>query len=470
MNVDRLRLLFSRALRVSLATPLLLTGCQGEPIVEPPPKPEPTKPEPTKPEPTKPAPIDLSQHSDVSCVNSFPALTGLTVAPAPDVLQLRTIKRRYPPSSPPEAELGTSEGEPCATTSNPQACLDQLDSLEVTHGFPRLCGYSIECYESLLVTTRGDEVTTYTTADAVRALLGRIDTPEEAALLVYASGHALCGYPAYERGKVRALPDGSFSVVSIQDYDCETNVYETRHDLTVTPSGVVTEVGTFPLKEGTPDCVVGRRPVGLQGAGDGGCEDARGRYFARAARLEAAAIHAFLRLRDELAMHGAGQALQDAALTSAADEVRHTEATLRLAHRFGAMPAPPAVTDLPLRPLDEVLLDNTVEGCVRETYGALVAHHQALHAHDPEIREAMARIADDETRHAVLSWDIDAWATPGLSTEARAALHEARRQAIAVLRAEVAVPLDPELSADAGLPSPEVAAALLDSLEQSLWA
>ncbi|RKH03866.1 ferritin-like domain-containing protein [Corallococcus carmarthensis] len=457
MNVNRLRVLFSHALRASLATPLLITGCDGRPTVtvEPTPKPE---------------PVDLSQHSDVACVNSFPALTGLTVDPPPDVLQMRTIKRRYPPSSPPEADLQTSEGVPCATATNPQACLDQLDALAVTRGFPRICGYSIECYESLLVTTRGDEVTTYTTADSVRALLGRIDTPEEAALLVYASGYALCGYPAYERGKIRALPDGTFSVVSIQDYDCETNVYETRHDLKVTPSGVVTEEGTFPLKEGTPDCVVGRRPVGLQDARAGGCEDARGGYFANAARLEAAAIHAFLRLRDELALHGASSELQDAALASAADEVRHTEVTLRLAHRFGATPVPPAVTALPLRPLDEVLLDNAVEGCVRETYGALVAHHQALHARDPEIREAMVRIAEDETRHAGLSWDIDAWAMPRLSAEEQTRLREARRQAVTVLRAEVAIPLDARLTADAGLPSVAEGLAMLDSLEQELWA
>ncbi|CAM4364833.1 ferritin-like domain-containing protein [Corallococcus exiguus] len=464
MNVDRLRLLFSRALRVSLATPLLLTGCQGEPVVEPPPKAEPAKPGPTKPEPA-----DLSQHSDVACVDGFPALTGLTVAPAPDVLQLRTVRRWVPPSLPP-IELKASEGEPCATASNPQACLNQLDALDVTRGFPRICGYSMECAEGFLATTRGDEVATYTTADAVRALLGSIDTPEEASLLAYASGYALCSHPAYERGKVRALPDGTFSVVSIQDYDCETNVYETRHDLKVTQTGVVTEEGTFPFKEGKPDCVVGRRPVGLQRGRAGDCEDARGGYFANAARLEAAAIHAFLRLRDELALHGASNELQDAALASAQDEVRHTEVTLRLAHRFGATPVPPTVTALPLRSLSEVLLDNTVEGCVRETYGALVAHHQALHACDPGIRKAMARIADDETRHAGLSWDIDAWATPNLPTEAQAVLHAARRQAIAVLRAEVAVPLDPELTADAGLPSPDVASALLDSLEQSLWA
>ncbi|WP_199735480.1 hypothetical protein [Corallococcus sp. AB045] len=82
----------------------------------------------------------------------------------------------------------------------------------------------------------------------------------------------------------------------------------------------------------------------------------------------------------------------------------------------------------------------------------------------------MVRIAEDETRHAGLSWDIDAWAAPRLSEEERSALREARRQALAVLRAEMAVPLDARLSAEAGLPSPAVALALLDLLEQELWA
>ncbi|RKG76085.1 ferritin-like domain-containing protein [Corallococcus exercitus] len=445
MNVDWLRFLFSRALRTSLATPLLLAGCQGDQVVEP---------------------TDLSQHSDVACANGLPVITGLTIEPPPNALQLRDVDR-IPPY---DDRLRTSEGEPCATASDPQACLDRVEALGVTRGFPRICGLSMECAEGFLVTTRGDEVTAYTTADSIRALLGRIETPEEAALLAYASGYALCEYPAFERGKVRRFPDGTFSVVSTQDYDCETKVNVTRHALKITPSGEVTVESSVALKKEPVDCIVGRRPVGLQGARAEGCEDARGGYFANAARLEAAAIHAFLRLRKELALHGASPELQDAALASARDEVRHTGVTARLALRFGSTPVPLAVADLPLRPLNEVLLDNTVEGCVRETYGALVAHHQALHAKDPEIRESMARIAEDETRHAGLSWDIDAWATPHLSTERRASLQEARRQAIAVLRAEVAVPLDPELTADAGLPSPEVAAALLDSLEQALWA
>ena len=141
-----------------------------------------------------------------------------------------------------------------------------------------------------------------------------------------------------------------------------------------------------------------------------------------------------------------------------------------LAQRFGATPPRPGVTDAPPRSLFDLALDNAVEGCTRETYGALVAHHQALHAGDEQVRTALARIAEDETRHAELSWDIERWAAPRLTDAERAQLREARREAIAALREEVSVPLAPELVTRAGLPTPEVARALLDTLARELWA
>ncbi|RKH74443.1 ferritin-like domain-containing protein [Corallococcus aberystwythensis] len=459
MNVDRLRFLFSRALRTSLATPLLLAGCQGAPT---PPNPDPID--------VGEDPIDVSQHSDVECVNSAPAINDLSIEPPPDSIQLRAIYLKTPPLGLPALRVRTSVGQACATATDPQDCQARLDTLEIQQGFPRTSGLYVDGAEDFVAMTRGDEVAAFTNAEAVRALLGRIDTPQEAALLAFAAGYSLCEWTGDRHGKVRAFPDGTFSVIGTQGYACGEGTALTQHVVGITASGELTEQQRTVLEEGSPTCTIGRRPAGLQHARTGDCEDARGRYFADSARLEAASIHAFLRLRDELALHGASTRLQDAALTSAADEVRHTEATVRLALRFGATPVPPAVTDLPLRPLDEVLLDNTVEGCVRETYGALVAHHQALHARDPEIREAMVRIAEDETRHAGLSWDIAHWAAPRLSSEEQARLHEARRHAVAVLRAEVAVPLDAQLTAEAGLPSPEVASALLDSLEQELWA
>ncbi len=110
------------------------------------------------------------------------------------------------------------------------------------------------------------------------------------------------------------------------------------------------------------------------------------------------------------------------------------------------------------------------EGCVRETFGALVGHHQALHARDAEVREVMTRIAEDETRHAALSWDIARWASERLSSAELEALREARREAVATLREEVAIPVDAALITEAGVPAPEVAASLVATLERELWA
>ena len=158
------------------------------------------------------------------------------------------------------------------------------------------------------------------------------------------------------------------------------------------------------------------------------------------------------------------------AVVGALEEVLHTHATAQLARRFGATPRRPEVEVLPLRPLFEVALDNAVEGCVRETYGALVAHHQAQHARDEQVRTLMARIAEDETRHAGLSWAVGAWAHAQLSAAEREALREAQRKAVATLREEVATPLDAALVQEAGMPAPEVASSLVASLEQELWA
>jgi hypothetical protein len=238
----------------------------------------------------------------------------------------------------------------------------------------------------------------------------------------------------------------------------------------VSASGELQEQEKRVLEKGDPNCNIGRRPVGLQVAEACESPEALGRYFSNAAHLEAASVHAFLRLRDELALHGADVGLQDAARRSAMEEVQHARVTERLAHRFGGTPQRPVVEELPPRSLADVALENAVEGCVRETYGALLAHHQAMHARDLEVREAMVRIAEDETRHAALSWDIDQWARPRLSAEERATLRESQKRAVAALREDVAVPLDASIITMAGMPTPEAALALLDTLEQDLWA
>ncbi|RKH52950.1 ferritin-like domain-containing protein [Corallococcus llansteffanensis] len=442
MQVLRLRHLFSRALRASLATPLVLAGCGHGSGTE------------------------LEGYSAIACDNGSPALSDLTISPAPDFIQLRY----RPPDSESQPFSWTpasSSGQACATATDVAACQTALAEAVPAEGFDRDCLRG--CSDTFLVTTRGDEVKTYDTQESLQELLGTITTAQEAVLKTYASGYWL-SCSNLEQGAVKRNFDGTFNVVATRGTACGKGTELTQHVVRVSASGEVRELEVHVLEKGDPNCAIGRRPVGLQVAG--ACEgtDALGRYFAEAAHLEAASVHAFLRLREELALHGADAGLQDAAQRSAMDEVMHTDVTDRLARRFGATPQRPVVAARPLRPLSEVAMDNAVEGCVRETYGALVAHYQALHAQDAEVREAMVRIAEDETRHAGLSWDIDQWARPRLSAPEREALREAQRQAVALLRAEVAMPLDTGLVTEAGLPTPEVALSLLDTLEQELWA
>ncbi|MCY1040728.1 ferritin-like domain-containing protein [Corallococcus sp. bb12-1] len=438
MNARRLRHLFSRALRTSLATPLVLAGCGSDAV-------------------------DLEGYAPIACDDNVPAVSDLTLSPQPDYLQLRLLESyQEPPSFDGTATSGTA----CATASDVPACQEALAATLPEEGFHHSC-FQL-CADYFLATTRGDEVKTYSTLEALKGLLGTIDTAQEATLVAFAAGYQMsCG--ELERGAVKQNAEGTFNVIGTRGYSCGEGTQVTQHVLEVSASGEVRELEQHVVEKGTGACGVGRRPVGLQVAGACESPDALGRYFAEVAHLEAASIHAFLRLRKELALHGAGPDLQAAALASAVDEVLHADVTGRLARRFGATPPSPTVTELPERPLAEVARDNAVEGCVRETYGALVAHHQALHARDTGVREAMARIAEDETRHAGLSWDIDRWVRPRLSAQERDALREAQRRAVALLREEVAAPLDAGLVTEAGLPTPKVALALLDTLEQELW-
>jgi hypothetical protein len=191
-----------------------------------------------------------------------------------------------------------------------------------------------------------------------------------------------------------------------------------------------------------------------------------GAYFAEAARLEAASIPAFHVLANELRAHCAPTALVNDAMRSAEDEVRHTRSTSVLARRYGADPIRPSFGPTPPgRSLEAIAIENAVEGCVRETYGALVALWQARHAQDPAVAAAMTPIAADETRHAELAWEVAAWAEPQLSPAARLRVDSARTLAMADLRDEAARAVPASLVAWAGIPSAAVASALLAGLE-----
>jgi len=205
-----------------------------------------------------------------------------------------------------------------------------------------------------------------------------------------------------------------------------------------------------------PSCLpVGRQPAGL--APRAPCRDGSelGRYLAGTAALEAAAVGAFRQLEAELARHGAPRRLRRQAARAAEDEVRHARAMGALARREGARVEGPARPPAELRPLEVMATENAVEGCVRETMGALIATAQATASRDPRVREAMRRIARDEQRHAALAWRVAAWADTKLDAGARGRVAAARRRAALGLRAELSTPWPASLRAAAGLPEPD---------------
>jgi rubrerythrin len=214
-------------------------------------------------------------------------------------------------------------------------------------------------------------------------------------------------------------------------------------------------------------CVGGRRPAGLISEGSGSGASPLARWLAKAAHLEAASVPAFERLAGELQEHGAPPELVAAATAAADDERRHAELVTELAVRAGGQPSPLAIAAAKARPLIALALENAVEGCVRETWAALLATHQGEAARDPEIRACMATIAADETRHAALAWAIDAWIRALLTPEERARVEHARRAAALALR-DSPIPAA-DLIDRGGLPLPAAAEQLWRGLDAALW-
>lgn len=177
----------------------------------------------------------------------------------------------------------------------------------------------------------------------------------------------------------------------------------------------------------------GRRPPGLVPPRRIDAPDAVGRWLAHAAWLEAASIPAFIYLARELDHHGAPRGLARAALAAARDEIRHARVMRQIAERCGAT-VPAVDVALPTdRSLEQLAIENAIEGCVRETWGAVLALWQAHRAQTAELRAIYKEIADDEARHAALGWAIDAWVRTRLPADAHARIDAARERAIADL-------------------------------------
>jgi hypothetical protein len=359
-------------------------------------------------------------------------------------------------SIPPEDQFGS----PCSSATDQAGCLSALATAReatpvavdaLVFGVPVQAIFNAE-----LNTTRGDTVTSLMTRREVIDFLGPIDTPSDAMLLAEISGFDV----TCDRGG--AVPtDSGYFVQAFQYVGC--NGLD-RFILSVTHDGQILDGIHVVEQDPTANCVIGRRPAGL-------CRPRRplnsrsiGGYLAQGAALERASVDAFEQLGNELRAHGAPSILRREAAAAAVDETRHARTVGRLARRHGASVEAPRVRPLGVRSLEDLAVENAVEGCIRETFGALVAQWQARHAADPMVRRAYRRIAEDELRHAALGWSVARWAEPLLDSTAQRRVATTRRDTARSLLDELAVEPSAEVCRVAGVPNARDATQLAQAL------
>lgn len=173
------------------------------------------------------------------------------------------------------------------------------------------------------------------------------------------------------------------------------------------------------------------------------------------ALLEHASVAAFGRLMLELMGHGAPADLVRDAQRAGLEEISHAEGCFALVSRLMGEPVGPGALDLTgmvlLRDLTTCAVDAAREGCVGETVSALLAQRQAERASDPEVRALLTKIAEDEARHAELSWRVVAWAMRVGGARVRDAVSAALRERV---------------SSVVGLPRPE---GRPEGVDRALW-
>ena len=336
------------------------------------------------------------------------------------------------------AQLVSAIGVPCEAAQAPESCRENV--LLAARG-----GRS-------LVATRGDTVMTLAGEAAIAASLGAIDSVEEATLRAWAHGLQF-GCSDVSNGGFRVV-DGGWEVVGTELTSTCFPVQRDRVVLRIGADGSAVEVGRE-IATLDPNVCIGRLPASL--VSERPCPGGHaGAILARMARLEQAAVSAFVQLASDLRHHGAPSPLVRAAVRAAGDEVRHAQAIGRLAVASGERPTTVAVRPVERRSLLEVAIENAEEGCARETLGALVGHVQAASAGDPRFAAEMRAIAREETAHAALSWALDDWARTRLSSTGQRLLTDARLTAAAQLANGVTQAYEsatPEARGALGLPT-----------------
>jgi rubrerythrin len=175
----------------------------------------------------------------------------------------------------------------------------------------------------------------------------------------------------------------------------------------------------------------GRRPLEHTEAGDDDCVDILGRNLAAMAYLEASSVIAFEQLAAWLQARRAPRELVERCLAAAEDERYHAVWLTQFATERGAnVPVPTNSTIASEPSVFEVALHNAVEGCVHESFAALMAAIRAKRAGDVRLRRVFARLSEDESRHGQLAWDLHDWLTERLEPAQVRLVEQRRREAL----------------------------------------
>lgn len=356
-------------------------------------------------------------------------MTGLALAEEVDFASLRTVGVI---SGHPVLDERDAAGSPCLHVSDPRVCEAEMRRISIMETSPG---------KSHILIEQGETIRALQTLEDKLKLLGVIDTPDEALLLVEHQGNIQIGCdqgPTGEQTRV-SLRAGGYHVVTHNPSPCGRGFAEYTVDVD-SDGSLKIAVDQKQVIAATSCGTPGRRPANLLARRL--CRERMqplARYFAQAARFEAASVVAFEQLAEELRALGAPRELCEAARRAAEDEVRHARDAGALAAQFGARAELPRLARKRLRDLNEVAFDNALEGCVSETYSAYLATIQArLVAGPGKLRSSLRAIAQDETRHAALSWQLAGYLEARLDPQVRQRIAAARVRAISRLGARAA--------------------------------
>jgi hypothetical protein len=134
--------------------------------------------------------------------------------------------------------------------------------------------------------------------------------------------------------------------------------------------------------------------------------------WTRDASFEHASIASFARVTLDMLALGAPASLVAGAQMAALDEVEHARIAFALASAFAGHaigPGPLPIARQRPATLRALVSDAIAEGCINEAAAALALREEAQTA-SPVMRALLDRIAEDEERHAALSYATVAWA------------------------------------------------------------